>query len=67
MLVWDELIYLIAQRRIFSDTEDFEKMKRYIEISEKCAQDQERGCTGFCEEFNFNIISYVFDGEQKVF
>lgn len=67
ILVWDEFVYLLTQKRIIVDDLEREKLKRYSAAADGCANNPDLGCMLFCKEFNFNQASNLFDGEENLF
>ena len=69
MMSFSEFTYLLGRKKLMTDA-DFEKnAKKYIDILEKCkAKPGDLAeCHEFCTEFTLNKLSFLFDGEGKLF
>ena len=67
LLLLDEWVFLVSGRRLFNSHNDRALFRRYILITERCRQNQQKieECADFCKQFNVNRFSFMFDGEDK--
>ena len=68
VMVLDEFIFLITDRRIIKKDLDRYMIRRNILIVDKCAKNpfKEGECYDMCLQFNLNRFTDLFDGESEV-
>lgn len=66
MLALDEWIFLVSNLRMVSESTKA-KMQRYVAVSLSCEKNPAGGCEEFCQDFNINKKSDIFEGEPSFF
>lgn len=67
LMILDEWVYLMSNRRLIEDDIERLKMRRYIKMSATCKSSPDKGCDKICSEFNINKRTDIFDGEKTFF
>ena len=69
LLLLDELFFVLTDHRLMEEHLDRAIFHRYILIIKKCRENpnEPTACEDVCREFNLNRLTYMFDGESKVF
>lgn len=68
ILILDEFIYIITNKRLMGKSFDRYMMRRNLLIVDKCALNpfKEGECDDMCLQFNLNRFTDLFDGEDEV-
>lgn len=69
LLLLDEFVYIITDKRLLPNKIDRQILQRYILIIQKCKANPKKlsECEELCKQFSLNKFTYMFDGEQYIF